>query len=94
MNQLEVYHHVNGNHDDNRPENLVLIEGIDHMLLHGLSIKPRRRRRRPFLKPRRKPYEVDKNWKHRHFSRLGLNVGELIPPDCAKAYGKQKGYNF
>jgi hypothetical protein len=28
-------HHVDGNHANNAPENLVLIEDIDHMSLHG-----------------------------------------------------------
>lgn len=27
-------HHLNGNHDDNDPENLLLIEKCDHMRLH------------------------------------------------------------
>lgn len=27
-------HHLNGDHDDNHPENLVLLEGSDHMMLH------------------------------------------------------------
>jgi len=28
-------HHMDGNHDNNDPANLVLIEGSDHMMLHG-----------------------------------------------------------
>lgn len=28
-------HHLDGNHDNNDPSNLVLIDGSDHMRLHG-----------------------------------------------------------
>ena len=30
-------HHLDGDHDNNDPENLVLIEHIDHMRLHGMT---------------------------------------------------------
>jgi hypothetical protein len=29
-------HHIDGDHDNNHPSNLALIEGNDHMRLHGL----------------------------------------------------------
>ena len=29
-------HHIDGNHDNNEPRNLVLIESADHMGLHGM----------------------------------------------------------
>lgn len=32
-------HHVNGRHDDNTPDNLALIEGMDHLRLHGMNLK-------------------------------------------------------
>ena len=28
-------HHIDGNHDNNSPDNLVLIDGADHMMLHN-----------------------------------------------------------
>lgn len=28
-------HHLDGEHDNNNPENLVLIEHTDHMMVHG-----------------------------------------------------------
>lgn len=28
-------HHIDGNHENNDPQNLVLIEHTDHMMLHG-----------------------------------------------------------
>jgi hypothetical protein len=30
-------HHLNENRDDNDPSNLVMIEGVDHMRLHGMQ---------------------------------------------------------
>jgi len=30
-------HHIDGNHENNRSENLVLIEASDHMRLHGMA---------------------------------------------------------
>lgn len=32
-------HHVDGNHDNNAPGNVVLIEGVDHMRMHGMCVK-------------------------------------------------------
>ncbi len=32
-------HHVNGNHEDNDPDNLALMEGVDHLRLHGMELK-------------------------------------------------------
>jgi hypothetical protein len=29
-------HHINGDHSDNAPENLVLIEALDHLRMHGI----------------------------------------------------------
>lgn len=29
-------HHVDGNHENNHPDNLKLIEATDHMRLHGI----------------------------------------------------------
>lgn len=34
-------HHINGSHDDNRAENLVLIEFHDHAMLHGTGFSKR-----------------------------------------------------
>lgn len=31
-------HHVDGNHQNNDPKNLVLIEGVDHHRLHGREV--------------------------------------------------------
>jgi hypothetical protein len=30
-------HHIDGEHNNNNPDNLVLIEHLDHMRLHGLT---------------------------------------------------------
>lgn len=30
-------HHLDGNHDNNDPKNLALIEHTDHMMIHGMS---------------------------------------------------------
>lgn len=35
-------HHIDGNHDNNAPGNLVLIEHADHMMLHGVGSGERR----------------------------------------------------
>ena len=32
-------HHVDGDHSNNNPTNLVLMEGVDHTLLHGHDIR-------------------------------------------------------
>lgn len=31
-------HHVDGDHDNDDPSNLVLIDGVDHMRLHGMKL--------------------------------------------------------
>ena len=31
-------HHVDGDHDNNAPLNLILIEAVDHMRLHGMHL--------------------------------------------------------
>lgn len=43
-------HHIDGDHWNDAPENLVLIEHVDHMRLHGMKgslgrLKPRRKSR-------------------------------------------------
>ena len=32
-------HHLDGDHHNNEPANLVLIETVDHMRLHGMQLK-------------------------------------------------------
>lgn len=32
-------HHIDGNHQNNAPQNLVLIEHWDHMMLHGIQAR-------------------------------------------------------
>lgn len=32
-------HHIDGDHSNNAPENLVLIEHVDHMALHGCKTR-------------------------------------------------------
>jgi HNH endonuclease len=46
-------HHVDGNHSNNNPSNLVLIEGTDHMRLHGIDMKRpwKQRRSRTRVQP-------------------------------------------
>ena len=38
------FHIHHGDHSNNNPTNLVLMEGVDHMLLHGHDIRLGRRR--------------------------------------------------
>lgn len=41
-------HHVDGDHDNNDPANLVLMWGPDHMsVLHGMKVIPRKGKRGP-----------------------------------------------
>lgn len=44
-------HHIDGNHANDVAENLVLIECVDHMMLHGCGHKMLR-----LMAPRAKPY--------------------------------------
>ncbi|MDR3534013.1 MAG: HNH endonuclease [Rhodopila sp.] len=51
-------HHLDGNHENNTPQNLVMIEHMDHMMLHGgrtlgrmTSSIVRRQKREPRAKP-------------------------------------------
>lgn len=32
-------HHVDGNHANNAPDNLILVEGHDHLHLHGMDLR-------------------------------------------------------
>lgn len=32
-------HHVDGDHDNNEPSNLMLVEHVDHLRLHGMPLK-------------------------------------------------------
>ena len=49
-------HHLDGNHSNNEPGNLVLIEHTDHMMLHGGRTLGR-------LKPRNKTWEQSRRRK-------------------------------
>jgi hypothetical protein len=71
-------HHIDSDHENNDPENLVLIEHVDHMKFHGLPMrrnkpkvpKPPKERKPP--KPSRKKIEAmneEIEWMRR---RLGL----------------------
>ncbi|TAL43821.1 MAG: hypothetical protein EPN91_05550 [Salinibacterium sp.] len=46
-------HHVDGNHANNHPANLILMDGIDHMRLHGLFKMARPDRREAVAKASR-----------------------------------------
>lgn len=32
-------HHLDGDHGNDHPDNLILIEGVDHLALHGMKIR-------------------------------------------------------
>jgi hypothetical protein len=32
-------HHIDGNHNNNDPKNLAMIEGLDHLALHGADLR-------------------------------------------------------
>jgi hypothetical protein len=52
-------HHLDGNHDNNDPGNLVLIEASDHMRLHGMDHKGKGiLRMHTTVGPRKKTLEV------------------------------------
>jgi hypothetical protein len=58
-------HHLDGDHDNNSPDNLVLIEHQDHMRLHGAKTCFRRelevvksRRKKKFLQEGKRAYET------------------------------------
>jgi len=58
-------HHLDGDHDNNVPENLVLIEHVDHMRLHGAKTGFKReletvkaRRKAAFLEEGQRAYEA------------------------------------
>jgi hypothetical protein len=44
-------HHLDGNHSNNEPTNLVLIEASDHFRLHGGRLKYLKRDKKPYKKP-------------------------------------------
>jgi hypothetical protein len=50
-------HHLDGDHGNNAPGNLVLIEGMDHFRLHGrnISVFNTKRRDEPRPKMRKRP---------------------------------------
>ena len=66
-------HHVDGDHRNNAPGNLVLMEHVDHMRLHGLA--PMRRGLRDDVpgRQRRKPKNKVK-CKHRGRSKKFIDV--------------------
>lgn len=37
-------HHIDGNHDNNEPSNLLLCDASDHMHLHGMPLRDMARR--------------------------------------------------
>jgi len=77
-------HHIDGDHENNRPSNLVLIEHVDHMRLHGLEnsirLRPLTRGPRPKTLRRGKlAYEkkqAGKTWRE---------IGEGDPQGAAQA---------
>ena len=40
----DVIHHINGNHKDNRIENLMRVKSKDHRKIHGITISVAKRR--------------------------------------------------
>lgn len=58
-------HHMDGDHSNNDPDNLILIEHVDHMRLHGnekanrnLRASAQRKRRKQMLEEGRRAYEA------------------------------------
>ena len=53
-------HHMDGDHSNNDPDNLVLIEHADHMAIHGLSMMSRKPLQfRPIIKPEPTEFELE-----------------------------------
>jgi hypothetical protein len=65
-------HHVDGDHQNNTPANLVLIEHIDHMRLHGWTmsrfgylLREKKPRREPGQRPPTKQQRTALTWNKR-----------------------------
>lgn len=90
-------HHIDGDHKNNDPDNLVLIESQDHMRLHGMRDKSARA-----LSPKRGPklrtVRVGRNayraaFAHRSWATAAEVVGETKAAAiaCAKVWAKETG---
>lgn len=57
-------HHLDGSHDNNKPQNLVLMDGKDHLALHGMDMRSGTQKNFKFARrvlkrgrPRKRPRE-------------------------------------
>lgn len=80
-------HHADGDKTNEKPENLVMIFGKDHLQLHGLSLKEKLRRpdserkRRIWITPDKKYFVIKRNnrenaMKFHHMYRRALLHGD------------------
>ncbi len=76
-------HHLDGNHDNDDPGNLVLIEGGDHFRLHGGRIK--------FVPKKKRPAWIGEKAYDLRMSGLGWkSIREQVK--CGSAYSAAKRY--
>jgi hypothetical protein len=87
-------HHLDGHHDNNDPDNLVLIEHVDHMRLHGI----RSGARLSYMVrsgPRKRTLSLGETaYKHRASGKSWREIGQEIGSisgamSSAKVYAKQ-----
>lgn len=95
-------HHADGDRTNNAPENLVLIEGSDHMMLHGHSLRRRLRgleeKRAKAQRDReligKRAYEAKSSQVSWAIIGGRLDMGGGVARDLAKKYADAKGLPF
>ena len=72
-----VIHHIDGDHENNDPRNLLLCEGSDHMMLHGMPLGEMARRANVFNGRRsyRKKKRVRPRLSQWDYARLQSGLG-------------------
>lgn len=73
-------HHIDGDHDNNDPKNLLLCEASDHMMLHGMPLVAMARRASSLNRTRPRTDTDDLASLHKKMRKLQRRLKDLPPP--------------
>ena len=82
-------HHIDGDHENNAPENLVLLDWTDHRMIHAgkkskIVAKPKLKKRQKVEKPRRAPKPPKASRRRRSPVRTCETCQQTMPIECFK----------